>query len=78
MGEKKKKKESFHPAGRPTVDSDKKKKAIAFTIEPDLLTWVKEWAVRRDRSVSWAITYFIKCHRHKELAEKHLGQKVVR
>jgi hypothetical protein len=64
--------------GRKKVKPDEKKVVIAITMDPDLIDWAKEWAARRERSFSWALNYFVKVHRNKELAEKHFGQKVTR
>jgi len=66
------------PGGRKKIKSDEKKVVIAITMDPALIEWAKEWAARRERSFSWAVNYFVGAHRNKELAEKHLGQKVVR
>jgi hypothetical protein len=55
-----------------------KKIVIAVTVDPEIVEWAKEWAARRDRSFSWTINHFIKERRNRELAEKHLGQRVVR
>lgn len=59
-------------------ESPKKKVVVAATLDPEIIEWTKEWATRRDRSFSWAINHFIKERRNRELAEKHLGQRVVR
>jgi len=66
------------PPGRKKIKPDEKKVVVAITMDPDVIQWVKEWTARRERSFSWGINYFCKAHRNKELAEKHLGQKVVR
>jgi hypothetical protein len=66
------------PPGRKKIKQDVKKVVIAITMDPALIEWAKEWAARRERSFSWAVNYFVGAHRNKELAEKHLGQKVVR
>jgi hypothetical protein len=52
---------------------DKNKIIVAFTIDPEIYDWVKEWAVKHDRSVSWAVNYFCKERREREMAEKELG-----
>ena len=64
--------------GKPKTPDEKKKIVIAATLDPEVIDWVKEWASRRDRSFSWALNFFAKERRNRELAEKHLGQKVVR
>ena len=60
------------------VKPDEKKVVIAVTMDPDLIDWTKEWAAKRERSFSWAVNHFARERRNRELAEKHLGQKVVR
>jgi hypothetical protein len=64
--------------GRKRIKSDEKKVVIAITMDPDLIDWTKEWAAKRERSFSWAVNHFARERRNRELAEKHLGQKVVR
>jgi hypothetical protein len=64
--------------GKPKIKPELKKVVVAATLDPEIVEWTKEWATRRDRSFSWAINHFIKERRNRELAEKYLGQKVVR
>lgn len=59
-------------------DAKSKKKVMAVTMDPDVLTWAKEWAAKRDRSLSWAVNFLVKDRMNRELAEKHLGKKLVR
>lgn len=73
MGEKKTRK----PLQKPKKNPDEIKVVIAITVDPSTLEWVKEWAARRDRSTSWAFNHFANERRNIELAERHLGQKVV-
>lgn len=75
MGEKKKQR----PIGgqKPKKAPGESKVVIAITVDPPTLAWVKEWAARRDRSTSWAFNHFANERRNIELAERHLGQKIV-
>lgn len=74
-----------HKGGRPMTEEELKKRReltkkiiIAVTLDPENIDWAKEWAAKRDRSLSWSINHFIRERRNRELAEKHLGQRVVR
>jgi hypothetical protein len=79
MGEKKKHKIGEAKPGRKPITNEKdRKKIVSITLTIELHDWVKEWAGRRDRSVSWAINHLVGERRNRELAEKHLGQKVVK
>jgi hypothetical protein len=64
--------------GKPKIKPELKKVVVAATMDQDVIEWTKEWAARRDRSFSWAINHFARERRNRELAEKHLGQRVVR
>lgn len=59
-------------------ESPKNKIIVAVTLDPENISWAKEWAAKRDRSLSWVVNHFIRERRNRELAEKHLGQRVVR
>ena len=65
-------------AGRKRINPEEKKIVVTITLDPEIVDWTKDWSAKRDRSFSWSINHFIKERRNRELAEKHLGQKVVR
>ena len=58
-------------------DAKLKKKIMAVTMDPEVLVWVKDWAAKRDRSLSWAVNFLVKDRMNREIAEKHLGKKLV-
>lgn len=62
---------------KPKLPESERRIVFSISLSRKVLGWLKEWAKKHDRSVSWSITYMVKEHMGRDQAEKYFGKKVV-